>query len=221
MLVFAERGKSEYLEKKTLLNKEITNIKLNPLMVSLLGPSNISIRRVVSFLPSSCSLLGKTKGPDFCKRQRRKPICESKLSSFNLSFWPDLNFWYINVWFSGYCRPTSEAQDSKVWSFWGRYEKRVSWTQCFSVPSSNFWTLSSIYQWASPKPTKRASYWRLELGAPRDIGLRGISTFQPWLLWLFNNTFMHNNVVYKVFFSPQWVRAFSICQNWPTSTFPL
>ena len=153
---FRREGEIGVPGKKTLLNKEITNIKLNPLMVSLLGPSNISIRRVVSFLPSSCSLLGKTKGPDFCKRQRRKPICESKLS--------DLSFWYINVWFSGYCRPTSEAQDSKVWSFWGRYEKRVSWTQCFSVPSSNFehW-VQSINEWV-PNPLKERPIdaWSLE-----------------------------------------------------------
>ena len=161
---FRREGEIGVPGKKTLLNKEITNIKLNPLMVSLLGPSNISIRQVVSLLPSSCSLLGKTKGPDFCKRQRRKPICESKLSSFNLSFWPDLNFWYINVWFSGYCRPTSEAQDSKVWSFWGRYEKRVSWTQCFSVPCSNFehWVQSIIVRVPNPLKERPIDAWSLE-----------------------------------------------------------
>ena len=40
MLVSAERG-DRSTWGKTFLNKERTNIKLNPLMVSLLGPSNI------------------------------------------------------------------------------------------------------------------------------------------------------------------------------------
>ena len=83
MLVSAERV-DRSTRRKTFLNKERTNIKLNPLIASLLGPSNISARRVVSFLPSTCSLRGKR--PRFCKRQRSKPICESKVSRVNLSF---------------------------------------------------------------------------------------------------------------------------------------
>ena len=54
MLAFAERG-DRSTRGKTFLNNERTNIKLKPLMVSLLGPSNISVTRVVSFLPSTCS----------------------------------------------------------------------------------------------------------------------------------------------------------------------
>ena len=37
MLVFEERGKPEYLEKKPLRARERTNNKLNPHMVSTLG----------------------------------------------------------------------------------------------------------------------------------------------------------------------------------------
>ena len=201
-LVSAER-RDQSNWGKTFLNKERTNIKLNPLMVSLLGPSNIRVRRVAGlflafhlqlpceqrlhfrgvswsakvvgrgyFSASShsenvasarritCSLLGKR--PRFCKRQRSKHICESKW--VNLSFWPDLNCWYINVWFLGYCRPTSEAQDSKVWSFWGRYEKRVSWTQCFSVPCSNFehWVQSINERVPNPLKERPIDAWSLE-----------------------------------------------------------
>ena len=147
---FSQRGGNRSTWGKTSLNKERTNNKLNPLMVSLLGPSNIlKCKASGLFLALHLQLTWK-KTQIFCKRHRSKPICESKLSWANWSFWPDLNFCYINVWFSGYCRPTSEAQDSKVWSLWGRYEIRVSWTQCFSVSSSNFepW-VHSINEWIS------------------------------------------------------------------------
>ena len=162
---FSQRGGNRSTWKKNPFEQGNNQYQTQPTYGLASGTQqHISIRRVVSFLPSTCSLLGKTKGPDFCKRQRRKPICESKLSSFNLSFWPDLNFWYINVWFPGYCRPTSEAQDSKVWSFWGRYEKRVSWTQCFSVPCSNFehWVQSIIVRVPNPLKERPIDAWSLE-----------------------------------------------------------
>ena len=170
-------------EKPLWTRKEPTSNSTHLWCRFSLGPSNISVRRVVFFLLPLAPYL--EKDPDFCKRQRSKAICESKLSWVNLSFWPDLNFWYINVWFSGYCRPTSEAQDSKVWSLWGRYEKRESWTQCVSV-----FHLQMLNTEFNLSMSECQTHWKsvlLTLGAPRDFKLRGIRTFQPWLFWLFNS----------------------------------
>ena len=165
MSVFVERGKSEYLGEK-----------LNPLMVLLLGLSNISVRRVVFFFPSACMLLGK-RPADFCKRQRSKPMCENKLSWVNLSFWPDLNFGTLMFGFQVIAGPPAKLNILKF------DHCEVGMKKACLGPSVSVFHLYVLITESNLSMSESQTHCKksvlLTLGAPRDIRLRGIRTFQP------------------------------------------
>ena len=101
MLVSAERGRLEYLGKN-LFEQGKNQHQTQPTYGLASATQQHKCKASGLFLAFHLQLT------------RKRAQIFASANEANLFVRPDLNFWYINFWFSGYCRPTREAQDSKV-----------------------------------------------------------------------------------------------------------